>query len=436
MRVRLLVLSLACLCAAGSSAAVPPLMNYQGMLASLTDVPVDTTLSITFRLYDASAAGATLLWSENHATVTVTKGLFDVILGASAALPDSIFNRSEVWMGVVPGNDSELSPRTRLVSAGYAFRVGTVDGASGGVIQGDLATTGKVTAGTGNTNSGARSLVAGETNSVSGDRSSITGGSGNTVSSNESVVCGGSDNHSQGLRSGVCCGQSNHVSGQSSFVGGGFFNQATGSSSFIGGGWMNEADGEAAMIPGGYYCQATGSHSFAAGTRAVSQGSGCFTWADGNSPNIWNTIDNSFVVRSSGGVFMYTNPNATVGAELYSNSSAWSTVSDSTKKRNARVVNTADILERVIRLPIKQWSYKEADPSIEHVGPMAQDFWGLFHLGEDSLAISTTDPAGIALAAIQELNNKAERVDELEKEVRELRTMVMDLRRGSQAKGN
>jgi hypothetical protein len=190
------------------------------------------------------------------------------------------------------------------------------------------------------------------------------------------------------------------------------------------------------MIPGGYYCQATGSHSFAAGTNAVSQGNGCFTWADGTSPNVWNTVDNSFVVRSSGGVFLYTNPSATVGAELFSNSSAWSAVSDSTKKRNARVVDTAEMLERVVRLPIKQWSYKVADPSVEHVGPMAQDFWSLFHLGEDSLAISTTDPAGIALAAIQELNKKVERVDALEAEVRDLRQMVMELKRGSLAKGN
>ena len=57
-------------------------------------------------------------------------------------------------------------------------------------------------------------------------------------------------------------------------------------------------------------------------------------------------------------------------------------------------------------LPIKQWRYKAQDAlglSVEHIGPMAQDFWSAFHIGDDSLGISTIDPAGVALAAIQEL---------------------------------
>jgi hypothetical protein len=52
---------------------------------------------------------------------------------------------------------------------------------------------------------------------------------------------------------------------------------------------------------------------------------------------------------------------------------------------------------------------------------MAQDFWNLFHVGSDSLKISTLDPAGIALAAIQELQKQnatlQDRVTQLEKQL-------------------
>ena len=79
-------------------------------------------------------------------------------------------------------------------------------------------------------------------------------------------------------------------------------------------------------------------------------------------------------------------------------------------------LNTEEILDKVSRLPIKQWSYKDADPSIEHIGPMAQDFWKLFHLGEDRLGISTIDPDGIALAAIQELKIRTDEIEKLKAE--------------------
>ena len=47
--------------------------------------------------------------------------------------------------------------------------------------------------------------------------------------------------------------------------------------------------------------------------------------------------------------------------------------------------------------------YKSQDPSIRHVGPMAQDFHAAFRLGEDDKHISTVDADGIALVAIQAL---------------------------------
>jgi hypothetical protein len=45
---------------------------------------------------------------------------------------------------------------------------------------------------------------------------------------------------------------------------------------------------------------------------------------------------------------------------------------------------------------------------VKHIGPMAQDFYNLFSLGNNDKSISTIDPAGIALAAIKEQQKQIE----------------------------
>ena len=55
-----------------------------------------------------------------------------------------------------------------------------------------------------------------------------------------------------------------------------------------------------------------------------------------------------------------------------------------------------------MKLPITRWKYKGSEDY--HIGPTAQDFYRIFKLGADEVSISTIDPAGIALRAIQELN--------------------------------
>jgi hypothetical protein len=81
--------------------------------------------------------------------------------------------------------------------------------------------------------------------------------------------------------------------------------------------------------------------------------------------------------------------------------------SDRNAKQNFSDVNTREILEKVAKLPLQTWSYKN-DPSIKHVGPMAQDFYSAFAVGPDEKHIATVDADGVALAAIQGLNQKVE----------------------------
>ena len=60
---------------------------------------------------------------------------------------------------------------------------------------------------------------------------------------------------------------------------------------------------------------------------------------------------------------------------------------------------------------METWNYKSQDPSIRHVGPMAQDFYAAFGVGEDEKHITTIDADGVALAAIQGLYRLAQEKD-------------------------
>ncbi|MGC9316360.1 MAG: hypothetical protein ACP5G4_12155, partial [bacterium] len=100
------------------SAQVPRTMNYQGKLTDDSGIAVTGPVSITFRIYDVETGG-TALWSEAHASVTVTNGLFDVILGEST--PMTMDFDEQYWMELVVGGET-LSPREQLAAVPYAHR--------------------------------------------------------------------------------------------------------------------------------------------------------------------------------------------------------------------------------------------------------------------------------------------------------------------------
>ena len=83
------------------------------------------------------------------------------------------------------------------------------------------------------------------------------------------------------------------------------------------------------------------------------------------------------------------------------------TTSDRNAKENFSAVNAQDVLAKVAALPISQWNFK-SETAVQHVGPMAQDFRAAFGLGPDAQHIATVDADGVALAAIQGLNEKVD----------------------------
>jgi hypothetical protein len=82
--------------------------------------------------------------------------------------------------------------------------------------------------------------------------------------------------------------------------------------------------------------------------------------------------------------------------------------SDRSLKTDIEPANAADILLKLVKLPIQSWRYTNEVAGVRHVGPMAQDFKAAFKLGDNELFIGLLDEGGVALAAIQELNLKME----------------------------
>ncbi|MBK8128135.1 MAG: hypothetical protein IPK53_04075 [bacterium] len=114
---------------AACAIANPLEINYQGQLTSPTGTPLDTTVAITFTIYNA-VSGGTSLWTETHPAVSVADGLFNVRLGSIVGLND--YFGAPRWIGIAVGSDTEMSPRETFSSVAHAFRVFTVDGAEGG----------------------------------------------------------------------------------------------------------------------------------------------------------------------------------------------------------------------------------------------------------------------------------------------------------------
>lgn len=85
----------------------------------------------------------------------------------------------------------------------------------------------------------------------------------------------------------------------------------------------------------------------------------------------------------------------------------FNTTSDRSAKEHLQPVDPRAVLEQVAALPISRWDFKQ-DPDTPHLGPMAQDFYAAFRVGSDDKHIATVDADGVALAAIQGLNQKLE----------------------------
>ena len=167
-------------------------------------------------------------------------------------------------------------------------------------------------------------------------------------------------------------------------------------------------------MAGGNHNTAAGNYSFAAGRRAKANNTGAFVLADSNDFDLAPGVNNALTARFTGGARFILGINAsgqsTWLCAVY-NGGSWGCSSDRNVKENFQPVDGRDVLQRLMTVPITTWNAIGAAPNVRRMGPMAQDFYAAFGLGDDDTVITTGDLDGVALASIQGLYQMVQEQD-------------------------
>ena len=320
-------------------------------------------------------------------------------------------------------------------------------------------------------------VVGGYANTASGFRSSVSGGELNTASGPSAIISGGDNNSASGFAAAIGGGEFNAANGNNATVPGGLRNTATNYAfaagrqakaihpgAFV---WADSRGADfASTAPDQFLIRAdftginrassiTSSEVFGirapvtndyggmymetAGTGKPFYGyaqAGVFnswTYVDGTDANKWKLnvggAGDRITVTTSGNVGINTTA-PTQRLHVIGNILASGTItgsSDRNVKENFAAVNPRDVLDKVAALPITRWNYK-VEGDVTHLGPMAQDFYSAFAVGMDDKHISMVDADGVALAAIQGLNQKVEeKLGQKETEITELKRRLQRL---------
>jgi hypothetical protein len=430
--------------------------------------------NITFVTY-WSNDGTSVAGSEPAAAVSVgvSDGLLTVVLGESnlanmAILDASLFVQQNlqlrIWFNDGVNGFAPFSPVQSLMPVPYALGlVGVVENNTIGV--GKYAT---VSGGVGNT--------------ASGYWATVGGGSYNVASLGSATVSGGYDNTASGIGATVGGGQENTASGSEATVPGGFVNTAAGDYSFAAGynaqalhrgsfvwsdyssgaSFASTADNQFSVRAGGgirfagdvaldastyHHLSLSGGNSlgFLYGSYnlfgdGIHLGYNYYADANGVGHHIRPDGATSRISVGYGDISLYVggvgeSPTTarldatTAGVTVYG---TFNNSSDRNAKQDFAAVIPSQILEKVAQLPISEWSYK-VDSATRHIGAMAQDFYAAFNVGTDDKHIAPIDEAGVALAAIQALNQRLSEqqaaLQGKDSEIQELRQAVAELQK-------
>jgi hypothetical protein len=443
----------------GTIRAATSILPFQGRLtdANGSSLP-DGTRVVQFKIYDAPVGGIAVWGGEIH-NLTINAGLVSTLLGTKAALSGVDFNHDLYLEMTIDANadgqislaDPPLLPRQSILPAvfaresansqlldGYNWSAlfGTNNPADGTLldskignntlttakIRDDAITTAKIA------NGAITRPKLDVTGALSGqslmyDGSQVVWSQVNAVNAEKlkgfdwSAIFSGGDPQNGSLSVANLSSRGGlNVNGDSIISGRAFLN---GASTTIQGTLFLVAIGGAPRMDGNLFVNDNGIY-----LRGVGDLNHFLRW--GNALGNQSGFDGPVLVGNGGGAL------GTVGNwSLRWNSSGSVNVrttlsqgSDRNIKENFTQVNPADVLAKVAALPITRWNYKD-DPSAEHIGPVAQDFRAAFGLGSDDKSITTVDADGVALTAIQALNNKLnERDDEIKRLIRQQQEQI------------
>ena len=108
------------------------------------------------------------------------------------------------------------------------------------------------------------------------------------------------------------------------------------------------------------------------------------------------------------GVLDPANPVHHFSGAILTAAGVWQNASDVNRKTDFVPVNPLEVLAKLLALPLSSWRYTNEVAEVRHIGPTAQDFRAAFGFGSDATTIGPVDADGVALAAIQGLNQKLE----------------------------
>ncbi|GAA6184275.1 tail fiber domain-containing protein [Aliiglaciecola sp. NS0011-25] len=104
--------------------------------------------------------------------------------------------------------------------------------------------------------------------------------------------------------------------------------------------------------------------------------------------------------------------------------------SSRTYKTNILPIDVDSIIAKLANLPMATWSYLN-NTEVQHIGPMAEDFYAAFEFGADEKHIAPGDMAAIALITAKKLNEDtvslSEKVQQKDAEISELKSQLADL---------
>jgi hypothetical protein len=158
----------------------------------------------------------------------------------------------------------------------------------------------------------------------------------------------------------------------------------------------------------GFGAVASGVYSVAAGLNVSTNSfAGSFIFGDNSTTTgASSSAPNQMTMRFAGGYRLFSNPSLTSGVLLAAGGGSWTSVSDRNKKENFQFVSGEEVLSRIATMAIQSWNYKSQDRSILHLGPVAQDFYAAFRLGESDTTITAVDIDGVNMLAIQALEKR------------------------------